>query len=210
MRKTLIGFILCMPFFAKSQTRLGVQAGLNFASIQFSGFDPEKKLLTRMNIGTMIEIPFDENWLLYTGPCYSGKGIIYGRSFTTNKIDSFTIRLNYIELPIKIGYKFSEESKNRLSIAGGPYISYGFNGDISIRNSSRPSTRHLHKKETEKYKRLDFGLNFSSSYEVNSSYGIGLDFSKSLLNIARYEKEKNIVLGFSFFWYLKNKKNEPD
>jgi len=190
--------------------RLGVQAGLNFTSIQFSRFDPEKKLLIRMNIGATIEIPFNENWLLYTGPYYSGKGMVYGRSFTTNKIDSFTIRLNYIELPINIGYKFSEENKNRLSISGGPYISYGFNGKISIRNSSRPPTIKLHKKETEKYKRIEMGFNFLSSYEIKNSYGIKLYFSKSLLNIAKYEKEKNIVLGFSFFWYLKNKKNKPD
>lgn len=210
MRKVLIGCILCMPLFAKSQMRLGVRAGLNFATIQFNSFNPEKKLLTRMNIGTMIEIPFDENWLLYTGPHYSGKGIIYARSFTTNKIDSVTIRLNYIELPINIGYKFSEENENRLSIAGGPYISYGFNGKISIRNSSRLPTTRLHKKETEKYKRLDLGFNFSSLYEINSSYGIRLDFSKSLLNIARFDKQKNIVIGLSFFWYLKNKKIEED
>lgn len=210
MRKVLIGCILCIPLFAKSQMKLGVRAGLNFASIKFNSFDPEKKLLTRMNIGTMIEIPLDENWLLYTGPHYSGKGIIYARSFTTNKIDSVTIRLNYIELPINIGYKFSEEKENRLSIAGGSYISYGFNGKISIRNSSRPPTTKLHIKETDKYKRLEIGFNFSSLYEIKSRYGIRFDFSKSLINIARHNKQKNIVFGFSFFWYLKNKKEVED
>ncbi len=210
MRKILAGLILCMPFFAKSQTKLGVRAGLNFASIQFNSFKPEKKLLTQMNIGTMIEILLDENWSLYTGPYYSGKGVIYARSFTTNKIDSVTINLNYIELPINIGYKFSEENENRLSITGGPYISYGFNGKISTRNSSRLPTTQLHKKETDKYKRLEMGFNFSSLYEIKSRYGIRLDFSKSLLNIARDEKEKNIVLGFSFFWYLKNKKDAAE
>jgi Outer membrane protein beta-barrel domain len=210
MRRILVVIILCLPCFAIAQTRVGVRAGLNFTSIDFNDWKPPKRFLTRMNIGTMIEIPLDENWLLLTGPYYSGKGVIYGRSPSTNKIDSTTIRLNYIELPVIIGYNFSGENEKRLTIAGGTYISYGFNGRITTRNSSNPPITHLHKKGTEKYKRLELGFNFSSMYEINDRYGLRLDFSKSLLNITRFDKQKNMVVGFSFFWYLKNKRGETE
>ncbi len=208
MRKVLIITILYLPCFAMAQTRVGVRGGLNFASIDFNDWKPEKRVLTRMNIGTMIEIPFDENWFLLTGPYYAGKGVVYGRSPSTNKIDSERVHLNYVELPVNIAYQFSEEKQNRLSIAGGPYISYGFNGRITTRNTPRPPTTHLHKKETGHYRRLELGFNFSSMYEIKNRYGIRLDFSKSLLKIEKFNNQKNMVFGFSFFWYLKNKKEE--
>lgn len=205
MRKVLLVIIFCIPFLGKAQVKWGIRAGLNFSSIKFNSFNPEKKLLTRLNAGTTIEIPIDENWLVLTGPYYAGKGIIHTRSLMSNRIDSVTIRLNYIELPINIGYKFAEENNNQFTIAGGPYISYGFNGIISIRNSQAPPTTRLHKKETDQYKRLEAGINFSGLYEIKERYGIRVDFSKSLLNIARVEKQKNIVVGFSLYWYMKKK-----
>lgn len=209
MRKFFFAFMFSMPFLALAQMRIAVRAGINFASISFKEYKPEKRILPRINIGTMIEIPFDENWLLYTGPYYSGKGVIHGRSTSTNKIDSTTIRLNYIELPLNIAYKFSSENENRLTIAAGPYLSYGFNGQISTRNSPQMPVTHLHKKETEKYKRLETGVNLTTLYEIKSRYGIRLDYSRSLFNIRRFDKQKNNVFGFSFFWYL-NKKKETE
>ncbi len=112
MRKIVVAVLLYIPFLAKSQTKFGIRAGVNLASIKFYSFDPQKRLLPRLNIGTIIEIPFDENWLLLTGPYYAGKGVIHTRSFMTGRIDSVTIRLNYVELPIHFGYKFSEENEN--------------------------------------------------------------------------------------------------
>jgi Outer membrane protein beta-barrel domain len=211
MKKQFLILLVCFPFLGLAQTRVAVRSGINVASIQFYDFKPEKKSLTRLNIGFMIEIPLEENWLLYTGPYYSGKGVRYSRTPSTNRIDSFTIRLNYIELPLSIAYKFDSRNQNNLIIAGGAYISYGFNGEILVKNSPQPPTRHLHKKETDQYKRLDMGLNFSSVYEIKSKYGIRFDYSKTLFNIQRVEKQKNSVVGFSLFWYLgKNRNEEKD
>jgi Outer membrane protein beta-barrel domain len=211
MKKQFAILLVCFPFWGLAQTRVALRSGINVASIHFYDFKPEKKSLARLNIGLMIEIPLEENWLLYTGPYYSGKGVIYGRTPSTNKIDSITIRLNYIELPVSIAYKFDSYNQNNLTIAAGSYISYGFNGEIHTKDSPRPPTRQLHKKETDQYKRLDMGLNLSSIYEIKSKYGIRFDYSKSLFNIQRVGKQKNSVVGFSLFWYLgKNKYQEKD
>jgi len=207
MRRLLIPFFLLLFFSATAQSRIGIRGGLNAASMTFGSFKPEKRPVTRINIGTQIEIPFDENWALLTGPYYSGKGVIYARSPSTNRVDSITIRLNYIELPINIGYKFPAEKENRFAIAAGPYISYGFNGKIITRGSPRPPTTHLHKKETDQFKRLELGFNFTSLYEIKDRYGVRVDLSKSLFTIHRADKNKNIVAGFSFFWYLKKKRD---
>ena len=207
MRKVFFAFAFGLPVLTSAQMRIAVRAGINFASIDFNEYKPEKKILTRINIGTMIKISFNENLLFYTGPYYSGKGVIFGRSSSTNQIDSFTIRLNYIELPLNIAYKFSAEKETNFILAAGPYLSYGFNGQIFTRNSPQSPTIHLHKKEMDQYKRLETGINLTALYEIKNQYGIRLDYSRSLFNIRKFDKQKNIVLGFSFFRYLGKKKN---
>lgn len=210
MRKVFVALVFCLPFVVSAQMRIAVRAGINFASIYFIEYKPEKTLLPRINIGTMIEIPFNENWVLYTGPYYSGKGVIFGRSSSTNKIDSFKIRLNYIELPVTFAYNFSKEKQNHFILGGGPYIGYGFNGESSYKGSPRPPTRLLHKKEREQYKRLESGVNLTALYEIKSRFGIRLNYSRSLFNTRRFDKEKNTVIGFSLFWYLRNKKQAKE
>lgn len=210
MRILLLIPLLCISFFSMSQTKIAARAGINLASINFGDFKPQKRLLTRLNAGLMIDIPLEENWSIYTGPYYSGKGVIHTRTYTTNRIDCVTIRLNYIELPVNIAYKFPSQNKNRFVIATGPYISYGFNGEIFTINSNRPPRKHLHKKETGNYKRLEGGFNFTSLYEINNKWGFRIDYSKSLFTIHKYNKEKNSVFGFSLFWYLNNKKEKAE
>lgn len=208
-RKLLTAIFVLLTFSALSQTKIGWRGGMNFARM-WNDFKIKNRVVTRINIGTMIEIPIDDNWLLYTGPYYSGKGVIFGRSHSTNKIDSFTIRLNYIELPLNIAYKFSAESENRLVIAAGPYFSYGFNGQESIRNCSCPPSLHLHKKEKDQYKRMELGVNLIALYEINSKYGVRLDCSSSISTIEKCGNVKNLVFGFSFFWYLRNKNDSEE
>lgn len=206
MKKCLIVLLFFLPVAALAQVRMAVRAGMNSSSIRFYDYDPEKRNLHRVNVGTMIEIPFDENWVIYTGPYYAGKGVQFGRTSSTNKVDSFTVRLNYFELPVTIGYKFNSANENRLAIVAGLYLSYGFGGESRIITYSRPPTTQLHKKETDQYKRLDAGFNLAALYEINNRYGIRIDYSKGLSNIERVGKQKNRVFGFSLFWYLKSKK----
>lgn len=210
MKILLLTPILCISLHCMSQTRIAARAGINLATINFNDYKLEKRPLTRLNAGLMIDIPLEENWSIYTGPYYAGKGVIHGRRFGANIIDSVTIRLNYIELPVNVAYKFPSQNKNRFAIAAGPYIGYGFNGEIFTINSNRPPEKQLHKKETDKYKRLEVGYNLSSLYEIHNKWGFRVDYSKSLLTIHRYNKKRNSVFGFSFFWYLNNKKEEVD
>lgn len=189
---------------SKAQVNMAVRGGLNFASINFYDFKPEKRNLVRLNGGLMLDFPFDDRWSLNTGVGYSGKGVKHTRTPSTGKIDSFTIRLNYIELPVSIAYRLTEKESANFIIGAGPYLGYGFNGTITIINRREPLTEHLHKKETDQYKRFDFGMNTNITCEIKHRYGIRLDYSRSISNIQRVGKEKNNVLGLSFFWRIKN------
>ena len=99
MRNPLLGILLGIPILSIGQINVGIQAGMNLTSINFKNFNVEKRNLTRLNAGLMMNIPLEENWSIYTGLYYSGKGVKHSRTYTSNKIDSVTIRLNYIQSP---------------------------------------------------------------------------------------------------------------
>ena len=215
MRKLLIGFLLFIPFFARAQVKIGPRGGINLSNfiyrLQYSGDNKgSDPYLLRFNAGVGIEIPLneDDNWFLYTGPYYSGKGSGSGRKFFSSKQDTIRTYLNYIELPISVGYKFSERNGNRFIASAGFYAAYGFNGKIYWKGGRPETEKHLHRKEEEKYRRFEGGINFIAMYEIKSKWGVRLDYSRSIFNIHwPDDKQKNAVFGFSFFWYLNKRKN---
>jgi outer membrane immunogenic protein len=210
MRRFLAAVFLFIPFWGKTQVKFGVKGGINSSSIRFYDFHPPRRDLIRPNLGMIIEIPLEENWSIHTGSFYSGKGVRHTRTPSTNRIDSFTVLLNYIEIPLNVAYKFNPERANGFVITAGAYLAYGFNGKIQTINSNRPPTSRLHKKETDQYKRLDMGFSLGSVYQLNDQWAIHLDYSRSISNIQRVGKEKNRVVRLSLCWYLSNNKSEDD
>lgn len=213
MRKHLVILLmLTLPVSLFTQTRIGLKGGVNMTNfIDRPDDDGDRKwrgsFLFRFNIGTQIEVPLndDDNWFLYTGPYYTGKGSGTGRKLFSAKDDTLRTFLNYIEIPINVGHKFSAESENRFSVSGGAYIGYGFNGRRLWKGGSPPTDRNLHRKGSY-YKRFDIGFAVSGMLEHKEKFGIRFDYSRSLIDISRKKwKEINNVFGFSFFWYLPQK-----
>jgi len=200
-----------------TQTKLGLRGGLNFSNFLNSPQYPGDNkytgtLLTRINAGLQIEIPLndDDNWFLYSGPYYAGKGNRVRSRYRVPNFDTITTYLNYIELPVSVGYKFFEGNNKRLIAGAGVFASYGFTGKVLYYNDPEHTIRNLHKPDNI-YKRVDAGFNIITALEIDNRFGIRLDYSRSLFDISRYQwKEYNNSFGFSFFWYLNNKKEEVD
>lgn len=213
MRIAFVLFLLSVSLVVTAQTKIGVRGGLNFSNfIYFPEYSGDKKgtgtLLTRLNAGFQLEIPLNDNdnWFVYSGPYYSGKGNRDRYKRPIQPFDTMVTKLNYLELPISIGYKFNEGGANRLIAGAGIFTAYGFKGKHITYMSTQLPKINLHKKDSW-YKRIDLGFNILATYEINSQYGIRLDYSRSIFDISRHQwKETNNTFGFSFFWYLKNKK----
>jgi hypothetical protein len=216
MRKLFLFLFLSISFFTTAQSKIGLRGGMNFSQFVFRPeYSGDKKgagtLLTRLNAGLQIEISLndDDNWFIYTGPYYSGKGNRY-RATRPISFDTMVTKLNYIELPVSIGYKFNEANANRFISGAGIFVGYGFKGKHITHRSTQPPKINLHKKDS-RYKRIDAGFNIMAAYEINNQYGIRLDYSRSLFDISRHKwKETNNTFGFSFFWYLSNKNKIAD
>jgi len=208
MRKLLIPILLCSSCIVEAQVRVKIQGGMNFSNIIFKYDDGRKgsnTFIPRFNGGLIFEIPLEDNWFLYTGPNYSGKGYVLRAKRSSYTLDTIKVRLNYAEIPLTIGYKFSDD---KFTLNSGLYFAYGFNGERSYNGNLPTPEKHLHRKN-EEYKRCDFGYNIGAMYQPLERFGIKLEYSKSLVNISRYidNKKRNIVFGFSFFWYLNKRKS---
>lgn len=206
MKRLLTVFILLAFLTTSAQTKFGITAGINIANLK-DKYDNKEHLRTfipRIQIGSILEIPLNENWLLHTSPYYSGKGCRYGNTFTT-KNDSIRIHLDYIELPVQIFYKFPSDNISKVLIGGGLYVAYGFNGAILYKDDPARTEKYLHRKNSS-YKRWDLGYSLNSSYQFNNKYGIKAGFSHSLLNILRNGdadyKIKNIVFNISLTGFI--------
>ncbi len=215
MRKILILFLLSFSFVVTAQTKIGFRGGMNFSNfIYYPQYSGDNKgtgtLLTRINAGLQLEIPLNDNdnWFIYTLPYYSGKGNRVRVKRPIQPFDTMVTKLNYLDLPINIGYKFNEGGTNRLMIGAGIFTAYGFKGKHITHMSSQLTKINLHRKDSW-YKRIDLGFNIMAAYEITNRYGIRIDYSRSIFDISRHQwKETNNTFGFSLFWYLKNKK-EP-
>lgn len=216
MRKLIFVTLLLISFDSFAQTRVGLRGGLNFSNFITGPQSPGDKsysgtLLTRINAGLQIEIPLndDDNWFLYTGPYYAGKGNRV-RNYWVPNFDTIVTRLNYIELPVSVVYKFFEGNNKRLVAGAGIFSGYGFGGKVLYYNDPEHTIKNLHKPD-KRYKRFDAGFNIITALEIDNRFGIRLDYSRSLFDISRYKwKEHNNTFGFSFFWYLNSKKEENE
>jgi hypothetical protein len=206
LRRTLIALLMsiaCKSLFA--QTEFGFSAGINFSNARrvFDEKGHTHSYLTRLSVGADVAHYFDENWGVQSGLYYNGKG--WRERYSLN-YDTVVVRLNYLELPLKISYRFSESSEKTITVGGGVYAAYGLSGKTTFRNS--PELTYDPFKE-ESYKRFDFGYIIEGGYRINNNYGVKISFSNGLLALRRPDAEmKNFLFNFSFCFVL-NGKNNP-
>ncbi|MGQ0740052.1 MAG: porin family protein [Bacteroidota bacterium] len=209
--------LFLMPLLATAQIKVGLKAGGNLANfIYHPEYDGDKKgagtFLLRFKAGIMLEVPLNDNdnWFIYTGTYYNGKGNRVRAKHTSPPFDTIITYLNYIELPVIVGYKFSSGNNGRVIAGAGPYASYGFKGKVVYNNSPERTERNLHRSAGD-YKRIDFGFLVSGMYEYKEKFGIRFDYSGSIPDISRHGwKETNNVFSFSFFFYFIEKKNKDE
>jgi hypothetical protein len=212
MRKLIIIILSLFPILTIAQVRTGVRGGINLTNFVYRpAYQGDTKgagaLLFRFNAGLQLEIPLndEDNWFLYTGPYYNGKGNRVRVKYRTPHFDTIVTYLNYIELPLTVGYKIRSVSNSRITAGAGIYAAYGFKGRVEYHGSPERTKYNLHQKDSY-YKRLDFGFSVSGIYEYKEKTGIRFDYSRSIPDISRNKwKEANNVFSFTFFWYLPSK-----
>jgi hypothetical protein len=204
-----------------SQTKYGVKAGVNFASVNIqreqSNLEGETSSQTSFHIGGFAEMGITSKFYFQPGLTLSGKGykIKGSKSETVYTLsETESINLMYLEVPLTFLTKFSI-GPSRFSLGAGPYLGYGISGKQKVTlkfdapgsdedASSSESADLKFGSKTGEVKPFDFGLNLSAGYEIKSGIFVNAGYGFGLNNITNKEDTKvknkvvSISLGYKF------------
>jgi hypothetical protein len=145
MKVTLLSFLICVIAFSASaqddpKTFVGVKGGISIP--QLSGGDANElsrdfKSRTALNFGGFVDIGVTENFSIQPEINFAGQGgKRVGVQPITEPIPGLpplppgtflygdfknTAKLNYVEVPILLKYKFGKNGKRRFYVNGGPF-----------------------------------------------------------------------------------------
>jgi hypothetical protein len=199
-----------------------LQAGINLAntSVSSNGNVDKNRVLNSFNVGFISAFPLSKTVNFETGLLLTGKGAKEDRYYTASTTDNYTKRsINpiYLEVPLNIAVKIPMDTKNALSLYGGPYVAAGilgqvkgeskflgvsssFSNDVEFNNDD-PFTSQQEGASNSRLRRFDTGLNFGAAFTldkfiIKANYGLGL--SKIGSNESNTnDNNKHRVLGFS-------------
>ena len=168
----------------------------------------DTKMKLGIKAGAVVDIPIVGGLFVQPGAFFSMKGYKSSSTFTVLNITTEskgTFSLNYVEIPLNLGYRYTIGDAGSVFVTAGPYLGYAFSGKSKVKNTVNGNTVTDTEtdvefgSETNEMKPLDFGLNFSAGYQlsmglyVRAQYGLGLsDLSNTSL-----ASHKNRVLAFS-------------
>nr|WP_129730816.1 porin family protein [Parabacteroides goldsteinii] len=213
----LLSMLICLSVVRLSaQVRLGVETGVNMASLGVRG-NHAQILPTG---GLVADYQFDNNVMIQSGLHY----VMKGANSLVNGTQELMVRLGYIELPVMVGYRFPVADHIYIVPQIGAYFACGVNGygefgpnfrNTGIGNTDgvwyNPFKRFDLKTGKEEYvepfERFDTGLRFAVSAEVHKfnlalAYDLGLKRTTKEFDPEHYFKYKNrsvaITIGYKF------------
>lgn len=198
---------------AMAQISIAPEVGVNLANASvstnfFGSNDIDTKMKPGLKAGALLDIPVVGGLFVQPGAFFSMKGYKASSSVTvlgiTTEVEGSTA-LNYLEVPVNLGYRYAIGNAGSIFVTAGPYLGYAFSGKMKSKTTVNGSTSGEAEDDVEfgsedtEMKPLDFGLNFSAGYQLpmglyfRAQYGLGLS-ELSNTSLASY---KNRVLAFS-------------
>jgi hypothetical protein len=136
-------FALCVQI-ARAQT-FGIKGGVDFAKVNTNYFGGISH--TGFHIGPVADFKLNKSLYFNTGLLYSSIGSkAKGMEFIA------TYKMDYLEIPLNLAYKFPLNDKSHFFIQAGPYLSYGFGSTEAIRDEGQ----------------INYGLGFGAGVQFGS------------------------------------------
>ncbi|WP_162903298.1 porin family protein [Taibaiella koreensis] len=199
---------------AHAQITIAPEAGLNLANASISSpvGSPGTSMRPGLKAGAVVEIPVIKGFFIQPGIFYAMKGL---KSEASGSVIGFPvaikqkIALNYIEVPLNLGYRYYAGNAGSLFVTAGPYLGYALSGKSKVEGNvagsgvDREEDIDFGSKDTE-MKALDFGLNFSAGYQLpiglyaRIQYGFGLTNLYNASGTSYKNNVLSITLGYAF------------
>ena len=194
----LLLMTICVPAYA--QTKVGLQAGVNFAGVTAeneSGSKETTRSVPGIRLGLTADIPVVSNFYVQPGIFYASKGFKQAKGGYYGLANNFKVKVSYVELPVNILYK-PKLATGRLMLGAGPYVGYGTDGtwksdnviqigDIMTDNKGKTIFKDdVMDGEFGNYlygRPWDYGLNFLAGYEFLGNLSAQVNVQAGLANL---------------------------
>lgn len=147
MKKLIVALValgvLATP--AMSQVKFGVEAGMNASQVISGEYAEGNGRVAGFQIGGTVDYQFSEHWVLMSGLSFIQKGGELNQNLFVGagngsylllgapNYDRISLKMNYLELPVKIGFNIRLNDQVSLIPSIGLYGAYGFNaGNCSL------------------------------------------------------------------------------
>ena len=201
--------ILCISA-SFAQTRFGVTAGLNSSKLSVSGEENESMdFKAGLKAGLVADIGISEKFSIIPELLFSQRGGKNGTEEMENdKLETASLILNYMQLPVNVAYKFDVGYGSKFLIFAGPYLGYGISGKTKVEAS------HEGKKESQTYdlkfgsgdgetKPIDFGINAGIGYQYEKVF-FKVQYNHGLSNLNQNpdvkRKNMNVAVTAGYFF----------
>lgn len=162
----------------------GIRAGVNLASLGLkNGAEGKCSTVTSFHAGVNLDIRFIDHLHLNMALLLSQKGYEYENRYDRERKE--TAKAQFVMLPVQLSLRIGI-----LQINAGPYVEYGFGGDIKYgRNESKYDTFKY-------YEPFNYGITTGIGFMMGKHFYLGGNYEMGLSNYAN--RNIAISLGVNF------------
>lgn len=187
MKKVLLtAAVLFIATASFAQFSGGIKAGANFATLGGDDVGDDAKMRVAFHFGLYGSYPLSDKLSLQPELLYSSVGAKYDFSESDPDFGDYSVdgsyQLNYLSVPIMLGFKLSENFSLQVGPQIGFLLSAKDKGDVKFDGGSESYDDDI----KDGFKGTDFGLNFGLGYSFGKM-GVSARYSLGLSSIADYE-----------------------
>ena len=209
MKKILVLFVLTaiamVSVNAQDNLKWGVMAGMNVSKYTFTGFDNRVGFHAGVKAQLGISQEASGAYMDFAALLTLKGAKIDGGSLASIKFNPY-----YLEVPVRVGYKYAVNDDFSLFGSVGPYMAVGLfgkaklivDGDIADIAELGGNSMSEDIFGDEGLKRFDFGLGLKAGVEFSKKYQVAISYDFGLVEVIKEVGMKNrnlmISLGYMF------------
>ncbi len=205
MRNYILLILLAIGLSTSLSAQVGIKGGLNLANVNIEalGEDLDTDSKVAFHLGVFYEADISGNLFIRPELLYSGKGYNLDVDFFGLGSVESTLSINYIELPIYLGYRIDLGSTN-LVVNAGPYLAYALGG--TVETDGEEEDLNFGSDESDDLKAFDIGLSIGAGLEFTENIGVFVSFDPGIADLETTDSDdssaKNSNLKFSVHYKL--------
>ncbi|MCW3120734.1 MAG: hypothetical protein JWQ38_226 [Flavipsychrobacter sp.] len=181
--------IIALSGAAQAQVSFAPELGLNISQyrMSYAGISPSLDARFGLRLGGVADIGFNDNWSVQPGLFYVMNGFNYTETIPFFGTAELKEKINTIEIPVNVMYKFGDPGGNRFFIGAGPIIGMNIGGqqEASFAGLSTSQSLKIGSDSTNSdLKMLDIGVGINLGYELSSGLFFRGRYQMGLSNVA--------------------------